>query len=52
MFEQLADFIIYQLFNLSPHSKIAETAHFFVMDVSKIFAMLVVIVYIMGLFDY
>lgn len=50
MFEQLANLIIYQILNLSPHSKIAETAHFFVMDVSKIFAMLIVIVYIMGLF--
>jgi len=43
MFEQLADLIIYQLFSLSPHSKIAETAHFFVMDVSKIFVMLIII---------
>ncbi len=50
MFEQLADFIIYQILNLSPHSKIAETAHFFVMDVSKIFVMLVIVVYVMGLF--
>ncbi|MEZ5672386.1 MAG: permease [Thiotrichaceae bacterium] len=50
MFEQLADFIIYQLFNFTPHTKIAETAHFFVMDVSKIFVMLVAVIYLMGLF--
>jgi len=43
MFEQLANLLIYQIFNLTPHTKIAETAHFFVMDVSKIFVMLIII---------
>ncbi len=50
MFEQLANLLIYQLLNLSPQTKIAATAHFFVMDVSKIFVMLILIVYLMGLF--
>ncbi len=50
MFEQLANFLIYQLGGLSAESHLGAALHFFVMDTVKIFVMLVIIIYIMGLF--
>ena len=50
MFEQFADFLVYQLGGLSPTSHFGTALHFWVMDTTKIFFMLVVIIYIMGLF--
>jgi uncharacterized membrane protein YraQ (UPF0718 family) len=50
MFELLADLLIYRLFGLDASSQIGAALHFFVMDVTKIFSMLVVIIYVMGLF--
>ena len=50
MFSWLADQIIYQLLALKVDNPITESLHFFIMDVTKIFFMLVVIIYIMGLF--
>ena len=50
MFAWLADQIIYQLLSMEANSPIAASLHFFVMDVTKIFFMLIVIIYIMGLF--
>ncbi len=49
MFEQLADFLIYHLAGLDAASQVGASLHFFVMDVTKIFFMLVVIIYVMGL---
>lgn len=49
MFEKLADLITYQLLGMTPGNATAEALHFFVMDSTKIFFMLVVIIYIMGL---
>ena len=49
MFEALANSLIYQLAGFSPDTAIGQAIHFFVMDVSKIFALLVIIIYIMGL---
>ncbi|HFE37243.1 MAG TPA: permease [Gammaproteobacteria bacterium] len=49
MFELLANFLIYQLAGFSPDTPAAQAIHFFVMDVSKIFVLLVIIIYIMGL---
>ena len=49
MFEALANILIYQLAGLSPDTPIGQAIHFFVMDVTKIFALLVIIIYIMGL---
>ncbi len=49
MFELLADFLIYRLAGLDASSQVGAALHFFVMDVSKIFFMLVVIIYVMGL---
>ncbi len=50
MFEQLANVLIYQIGGLSPSSPLGASLHFFVMDTAKIFVMLIIIIYIMGLF--
>ncbi len=49
MFELLADLLIYRLAGMDAASKTGAALHFFVMDVTKIFFMLVVIIYVMGL---
>ncbi|MCK5662627.1 MAG: permease [Thiotrichaceae bacterium] len=50
MFEWFANQIVYQLLDLGADSPMSESLHFFIMDVSKIFFMLIIIIYIMGLF--
>lgn len=50
MFHASADFLVYQLLGLSPTSAVGSSLHFFVMDISKIFFMLILIIYLMGLF--
>jgi len=50
MFEWFANLIVYQFFDLGKDSPLSESLHFFIMDVSKIFFMLIIIIYIMGLF--
>lgn len=49
MFEALADLLIYRWMGFDPASHAGAALHFFIMDVTKIFAMLVLIIYIMGL---
>ena len=49
MFEQLANLLIYQWLGLDSTSHLGMALHFFVMDTTKIFVMLVVIIYVMGL---
>ncbi|WP_456444371.1 permease [Thiolapillus sp.] len=49
MFESLGNLIAYQWLGLSPASHLGAAAQFFVMDVTKIFVLLVVVIYIMGL---
>ncbi len=49
MFDQLASLIVYQWMALSPDSHLGAAVHFFIMDVAKIFVMLVIIIYVMGL---
>lgn len=49
MFAALADLLVYRGIGLDPASQTAAALHFFVMDVTKIFAMLVLIIYVMGL---
>jgi len=49
MFEVLADYLVYGLLGIDPLSRTGAALHFFVMDVTKIFALLVVIIYVMGL---
>lgn len=50
MFDQLASFILWDLLSLSPTSQTASALHFFIMDVAKIFTLLLAIIYLMGLF--
>lgn len=49
MFELLADVLIYRLLGMDAASQVGAALHFFVMDVTKIFFMLIVIIYVMGL---
>ncbi len=49
MFEMLGDFAAYDLLDLSPDSGAGSAIQFFVMDVAKIFTLLVLIIYAMGL---
>ena len=49
MFESFADLIVYRGMGLESSSHTAAAVHFFVMDVTKIFVMLVLIIYFMGL---
>lgn len=50
MFDQLATLIAYHWFGLDPLSHIGSAIHFFIMDITKIFFMLILIIYLMGLF--
>lgn len=49
MFDALANLVVYQWFGLEPASHGGAALHFFVMDTAKIFALLVIVIYIMGL---
>jgi len=50
MFDTFANALVFGLLGLDPASHMGAAVHFFIMDVTKIFAMLVIIIYIMGLF--
>lgn len=50
LFTDLADLITHDLFGLSPGSDLGAAVHFFIEDTTKIFTLLVVIVFVMGLF--
>ncbi len=49
MFDSLATWLVYDLAGLTPDSHTGAALHFFVMDVTKLFVMLVIIIYVMGL---
>jgi len=49
MFDTLADLLVYRGLGLDPASQAGAALHFFVMDVAKIFALLVLVIYVMGL---
>ncbi|MEC4768741.1 permease [Halomonas sp. CUBES01] len=49
VFTWLADWLIYGLAGLNPESKLGTSLHFFVEDTTKIFALLVVMIYIIAL---
>jgi len=49
MFDAFANFMTYQLFAMQPGSRLADAVHFFIMDSSKIFVLLLLVIYIMGL---
>jgi len=49
MFERLGNLAAYGLLGLEPGSAAGDAVQFFVMDVAKIFALLVAVIYVMGL---
>ena len=49
MFESFADLLVYQGLGIDPNTHTGAALHFFVMDVTKIFVMLIAIIYLMGL---
>lgn len=48
IFTLLADAVTYQLLGLSPESHLAGSLHFFIEDVTKIFALLLVMIYLIS----
>ena len=49
MFEAFASLVVYQWFGLDPASHTGAAVHFFVMDTTKIFFLLFIVIYVMGL---
>ena len=49
MFDALANLLVFDLLGLSPETAFGAALQFFVMDIAKIFALLVVVIYVMGL---
>lgn len=49
IFTILADTIVYGLFGLTPESKLADSLHFFIEDVTKILVLVVILIYLIGL---
>ncbi|MEW5823384.1 MAG: permease [Pseudomonadota bacterium] len=49
MFDTLASWLVYDLFGLSSGQAFGQALHFFVMDVTKILALLTLVIYVMGL---
>jgi uncharacterized membrane protein YraQ (UPF0718 family) len=49
MFDALGNLVAYGLFGLSHESRLGAAVQFFVMDVAKIFVLLVAVIYVMGL---
>jgi hypothetical protein len=49
VFDQLATWVVYTVLQLEHHSPTADALHFFVMDLTKIFALLLGIIYAMGM---
>jgi uncharacterized membrane protein YraQ (UPF0718 family) len=49
VFEQLGDLVTFALLGLTPGASVGAAVQFFVMDVTKIFALLVIVIYVMGL---
>jgi uncharacterized membrane protein YraQ (UPF0718 family) len=50
MFDAFASLLIYQALGLDPASRLGAALHFFVMDVAKVFVLLALVIYVMGLF--
>jgi uncharacterized protein len=49
IFTKLADWIVYSLFNMSSDLKFADALHFFIEDTSKIYVLLVVMIYFIAI---
>lgn len=48
MFTDLASWLVFDLLNLSPNSKLGDALHFFVEDTTKIFALLLTMIYLIA----
>ena len=49
IFTLLADLLTYRLIGLDPASKLGDSIHFFIEDVSKIYALVLVMIYIIAI---
>jgi len=49
IFTDFASWLTYSIFGLSPETKFGDALHFFIEDVSKIFALLLVMIYVIAL---
>lgn len=49
IFTQLADWLTYSVMGLSSDSKLADAVHFFIEDVTKIYALLMIMIYFIAL---
>lgn len=49
IFTKLADWLAFTIFGLAPHSKFGDAVHFFIEDTTKIFFLLVVMIYFIAL---
>ncbi len=49
IFTQLADWLTYSVMGLSPDLKLADAVHFFIEDVTKIYALLMIMIYFIAL---
>ena len=49
MFDAFSNTLTFSLLGLDPASRAGAAVHFFIMDVAKIFVLLVVVIYVMGL---
>jgi hypothetical protein len=46
IFTDFADWLTYAILGLSPDSKLGDALHFFIEDVSKIYVLLIVMIYV------
>ena len=49
LFTKLADMIVYEWFGMEPYTKSAAALHFFIEDTTKIFFLLAIMIYVIGL---
>lgn len=49
IFTRFADWLAYSVFQLSPETKLGDAVHFFIEDVSKIYVLLIVMIYLIAL---
>ena len=49
VFTRLADWIVFSVLGLEPATKLADALHFFIEDTTKIFSLLVVMIYVIAL---
>lgn len=48
IFTKLADWLTFDVFGMAPDAHLAQSIHFFIEDVTKIYALLLVLIYVIG----